>query len=59
MEIRAQNGVGRGGKLQILYLLGPNAQEVEGDAIEAGAGLCARHAVSFDRVAVQGEVAGG
>lgn len=42
----------RGGKLRVLYLLGPNAQEVEGDAIEAGAGFRARHAMSFDRVAV-------
>lgn len=41
-----------GGKLRVLYLLGPSAQEVEGDAIEAGAGFRARHATSFDRVAV-------
>jgi hypothetical protein len=42
----------RGGKLRVLYLLGPSAGEVEGDAIEAGAGFRARHATSFDRVAV-------
>ena len=41
-----------GGKLRALYLLGPTTGEVEGDAIEAGAGFRARHAMSFDRVAV-------
>lgn len=41
-----------GGKLRVLYLLGPTTGEVEGDAIEAGAGFRARHAMSFDRVAV-------
>ena len=42
----------RGDKLRVLYLLGPTTGEVEGDAIEAGAGFRARHATSFDRVAV-------
>ena len=41
-----------GGKLRVLYLLGPATREVEGDAIEAGAGFRARHLSSFDRVAV-------
>lgn len=42
----------RGDKLRVLYLLGPDTQEVEGDAIGAGADFRARHATSFDRVAV-------
>lgn len=42
----------RGGKLRVLYLLGPGTEGVEGDAIEAGAGFRARHAMSFERVAV-------
>jgi SpoIIAA-like len=42
----------RGDKLRVLYLLGPATGEVEGDAIEAGAGFRARHAVSFERVAM-------
>ena len=41
-----------GGKLRVLYLLGPTTGEVEEDAIDAGAGFRARHATSFDRVAV-------
>ncbi|HWO83561.1 MAG TPA: STAS/SEC14 domain-containing protein [Solirubrobacterales bacterium] len=41
-----------GGKLRVLYLLGPNTREVEGDAIEAGVDFRTRHATSFERVAV-------
>lgn len=41
-----------GHELRVLYLLGPTAHEIDGDAIEAGAGFRARHATSFDRVAV-------
>ena len=41
-----------GGKLRVLYLLGPASGDVEGDAVGAGAGFGARHATSFERVAV-------
>ena len=36
----------------LLYLLGPEAREVEGDALTADTGFRARFATSFDRVAV-------
>jgi hypothetical protein len=52
VEPALREELARGGKLRVLYLLGVNAGEVEGDAIEAGAGFRARHATSFDRVAV-------
>ena len=41
-----------GRKVRLLYLLGPEAREVEGDAMTADSGFRARHATSFDRVAV-------
>ena len=41
-----------GRKVRLLYLLGPEARDVEGDAIRADTGFRARHATSFDRVAV-------
>ncbi len=41
-----------GRKIRLLYLLGPEAREVEGDAMTADTGFRARHATSFDRVAV-------
>ena len=41
-----------GGKLRVLFVLGPAAREIVGDAVGAGAGFGARHATSFDRVAV-------
>jgi hypothetical protein len=41
-----------GRKIRLLYLLGPEAREVEGDAMKADTGFRARHATSFDRVAV-------
>ena len=36
----------------MLYLLGPEARDVDGDALMADAGFRARHASSFERVAV-------
>lgn len=39
-------------KLRVLFVLGPAVHEVEGDAVGAGAGFGARHATSFERVAV-------
>ena len=41
-----------GRPVRLLYLLGPEAREVEGDAMSADAGFRARHATSFERVAV-------
>ena len=41
-----------GRKLRLLYLLGPRAHAVEGDAMAADSGFRARHASSFERVAV-------
>ena len=41
-----------GQKIHLLYLLGPEARDPEGDAIAADTGFRARHATSFDRVAV-------
>ncbi len=44
--------IAAGGKLRLLYLLGPQARDVEGDAMKADTGFRARHAKSFERVAV-------
>ena len=41
-----------GGKLRLLYLLGPRAREVEADAMKADVGFRARNVSSFERVAV-------
>jgi hypothetical protein len=41
-----------GQKIRLLYLLGREAREVEGDAMTADTGFRARFATSFDRVAV-------
>jgi hypothetical protein len=41
-----------GRKLRLLYVLGPASRDVEGDAVQADTGFRARHASSFERVAV-------
>ena len=41
-----------GRKVRLLYLLGPEARDVESDAMSADAGFRMRRATSFDRVAV-------
>ncbi len=41
-----------GRKVRLLYLLGAEARDVEGDAMTADTGFRARHASSFERVAV-------
>jgi hypothetical protein len=41
-----------GRKIRLLYLLGPKARQVESDAMGADVGFRARHAGSFERVAV-------
>jgi hypothetical protein len=48
--LRRENADGR--KVRLLYLLGPEARDVEGDAVSADTGFRMRHATSFDRVAV-------
>jgi hypothetical protein len=44
--------IAEGRRVRLLYVLGERAREVEGDAMKADAGFRARHASSFDRVAV-------
>ena len=44
--------IAEGRDLRLLYLLGPEAKEVEGDAMKADTGFRARHATAFERVAV-------
>ena len=44
--------IAEGRKVRLLYLLGAEAREVEGDALKADTGFRARHASSFERVAV-------
>jgi stage II sporulation SpoAA-like protein len=44
--------IAAGGKVRLLYLHGPQAREVEGDAVHADIGFRARHAGAFERVAV-------
>lgn len=44
--------IAAGGKVRMLYLLGPQSREVEGEAMGSDASFRARHAASFERVAV-------
>lgn len=44
--------IAQGGKVRMLYLLGARAREVEDDAMTKDLGFRARHASSFERVAV-------
>jgi hypothetical protein len=44
--------IAAGRKVRLLYLLGADVREIEGDAMTADTGFRARHATSFDRVAV-------
>jgi hypothetical protein len=44
--------IAAGEKIRLLYLIGPRASEVEGDAVKEGVGFRARHAGAFERVAV-------
>jgi hypothetical protein len=47
-----RQAIAEGRNVRLLYLFGPSADEVEGDALKAGAGFRARHAGSYERVAV-------
>lgn len=44
--------IAEGQKIRLLYLFGPEAHDIEGDAMRADTGFRARHATAFDRVAV-------
>ncbi|HKG37565.1 MAG TPA: STAS/SEC14 domain-containing protein [Conexibacter sp.] len=44
--------IAAGDKVRLLYLVGPEATDVEGDAVMADAGFRARHAGTFERVAI-------
>lgn len=44
--------IAAGNEVRLLYLIGTKASEVEGDAMGADLGYRARHASSFERVAV-------
>jgi hypothetical protein len=44
--------IAAGEKVRLLYLVGPEATDVEGDAMKADAGFRARHAGAFERVAI-------
>src|SRR3954451_9694160 len=47
--------IAEGRKVRLLYLLGPETRELEGDAMRADTQFRARHASSFERVAVVGD----
>src|SRR4051812_46497298 len=44
--------IAAGGKVRLLSLRGARSEDVESDAVKAGAGFQARHAKAFERVAV-------
>jgi SpoIIAA-like len=44
--------IAAGHKVRLLYLFGPSADDVEGNAVKADTGFRARHAQDFERVAV-------
>ncbi len=47
--------IASGAKVRMLYLLGPQSREVEGDAVAAEARFRAQHLSSFERLAVVGD----
>ncbi len=44
--------IAAGRNVRLLYLIGAEAREVEGDAMRADSGFRVRHATSYERVAV-------
>src|SRR3954464_8614527 len=52
VEPLVRQRIAAGEKVRLLYLLGPEATDVEGDAMQADAGFRARHAGAFERVAM-------
>src|SRR4051794_29010330 len=52
VEPRLKHEIAAGEKVRLLYLLGAEAGEIDSDAVKADSGFRARHAKSFERVAV-------
>src|SRR5215212_1358312 len=52
VEPLLRHRIAAGEKVRLLYLLGEDARDVEGDAAKEDAGFRARHAGAFERVAV-------
>jgi hypothetical protein len=52
VEPSLRREIAEGRKVRLLYLLGREARGIEGDAMTADTGFRARHATSFDRIAV-------
>src|SRR3954463_1514402 len=52
VEPTLRRRIASGEKGRLLYLVGPEATDVEGDAMKADAGFRARHAGAFERVAI-------
>jgi hypothetical protein len=48
--LRSEIAAGR--KIRLLYLLGPEARDLDGDAVRAGIAFRVPHATSFERVAL-------
>ena len=47
-----RNEIAQGNKIRLLYVIGPQTRELEGDAMQADTEFRARHASAFERVAV-------
>jgi hypothetical protein len=52
VEPELRQTIAAGGKLRVLYLLGPRTDEVEGDAVRKDAGFHAHHLKAYERLAV-------
>ena len=52
VEPMLRQEIAAGRKVRLLYVIGAQSRGVEGDALGADTGFRARHATSFDRVAV-------
>ena len=52
VEAVLRTEIADGRKVRLLFFLGADARDVEGDALKADTGFRARHATSFERVAV-------
>jgi hypothetical protein len=55
VEPALRQRIAAGEKVRLLYLLGPEGREVDGDAVGADARFHARHLSSFERLAVVGD----
>lgn len=51
VEPTLRDEIARGGKVRLLYLIGPRA-DVDGDVVGAEAGFRARHVTDYERLAV-------